>query len=161
MGPLRNDAKGSGVAAKFVRQSIRYGQIRIAENVELRSVMMLEQRNHVAAHDVIPEIRRDVADPQPALGVTHIAVRQNEARQWFRVPAVPAALFVGDRAGTATRLECENVDQITVGFGVVGPEGNGLTMGSDGLLELPLVGQGHAEIVVGFGIVGLKGDGWR
>ena len=45
-----------------------------------------------------------------------------------------------------------------MGFGEVGPEGNGLAIGGDGLIELSFVFQGIAEIAVGFGVVGLEGD---
>ena len=43
--------------------------------------------------------------------------------------------------------------------GIVGLEGDGLTISGDGLVELALVLQGIAEIVVGFGVVGIEGDG--
>ena len=50
-------------------------------------------------------------------------------------------------------------DEIAVGFGEVGPQGNGLAIGGDGLVELAFVFEGIAEIIVGFGEVGPEGDG--
>ncbi len=44
-------------------------------------------------------------------------------------------------------------------FGNVGIEGNRITASSDGIVELPSVSKGIAEIVVDFGKVGIERDG--
>ena len=45
-----------------------------------------------------------------------------------------------------------------MGLGVVGLEPDRLAVGGDGLVELPLVAQGVAEVLVGLGVVGLEPD---
>jgi len=44
-------------------------------------------------------------------------------------------------------------------FGIVGLDGDRLTVRGDGLCALPFVRQGNAEIVVDFGVVGLEDNG--
>ena len=46
-----------------------------------------------------------------------------------------------------------------MGFGKVGPQGDGLTVSGDSPVELALLSEGIAEVGVCFGIVGLEGDG--
>ena len=46
-----------------------------------------------------------------------------------------------------------------MGFGVVGLEGDGLTVGGDGLVELALARSGHCRDCCGLREVGLEGDG--
>ena len=45
-----------------------------------------------------------------------------------------------------------------MGLGVVGLEPDRLAVCGDGLVGLPLVAQGVAEVVVGHGVVGLEPD---
>ena len=45
-----------------------------------------------------------------------------------------------------------------MGLGVVGLEPDRLAVFGDRLVQLPLVGQGDAEVVVGLGVVGLEPD---
>jgi len=46
-----------------------------------------------------------------------------------------------------------------VGFWEVGVEGDGLTVGGEGLVEGSAVFQGIAEVAAGFGIAGVEGEG--
>jgi hypothetical protein len=48
--------------------------------------------------------------------------------------------------------------EIAMGFGVRGPQGNRLTIGGDGFVQLPVVFQRGAQIVVSLGVGGPEGN---
>ena len=53
-------------------------------------------------------------------------------------------------------MKLERIDQIAGGFGIIGPEGDSLPKGGNGLLEPALVLQHHPEIGKGLGKLGLN-----
>ena len=118
-----------------------------------------QQRKKKPPDRLLAEIRRHIADAQAAVGIAVVGVRLNEFLERFGVLLVPAAMFLIDHPGVVAGMEMEGVDQIAVRFGVIGLEPNGLPIGSDRLVKLPLVFQGVAEIAVRFGVIRLEPNG--
>src|SRR5208282_5562509 len=107
---------------------------------------------------MLAKIRRQIANPQTAVAVAIVGVRLDEFLERFGVLLVPAATFIGDGLGVITGMIVQRENEITVGLGKIGVEGDGLATGGDGFIELPSVCEDDAEIEVDFGRIGPEGD---
>ena len=85
------------------------------------------------------KVRRDVADPQAAIGRTVVAMRLDELRQRRGVALVPAAVFFVDRRSIVTGAENLGVDQIAVRLGIVRLEFHRPAVAGDRFVQFPLV----------------------
>src|SRR5580698_8156369 len=103
---------------------------------------------------MLAKIRTHVADSQATIRIAGIGMSLDESPERSSVPAVPASILFKDGPGVASRVKLQREYEITIDQGTVRVQGDGLTKGGDGLFELALVFQGHAEIVVSLGIIG-------
>ena len=83
---------------KLAGHRVAARHLRIAGDFELPTIVLAEQRQQISADDVVAEIGRDIADPQPTVGVAVVGMGLDGTSQRLGVLAVPAALFLGDFA---------------------------------------------------------------
>ena len=59
---------GIGMATKALAYLVRLRNIGITKNLELLSIMMLQNRLHEKADDMMPQVRRNVSDAKALAG---------------------------------------------------------------------------------------------
>jgi hypothetical protein len=68
----------------------------------------------------LAEIRRNVSNPQLAIGIAVVGVRLNQLLERLGVLEVPAAVFFMDHPGVVGGMKMDRVKQVVVGLDVVG-----------------------------------------
>ena len=117
------------------------------------------------------KIRRDIANPQAAVGRTVIGVGWDKlcpltlpspwGRRWgegFGVLLVPTTECLQDGWRIVAGTEIQQVEQIAAKKGPIGFEFDRCAIGSQGFIEQALIFQSITQVVVGFGIVRFEVD---
>ena len=107
----RPEARGDRVGTEHIG---------IAEDLEVLDGRVRERSGTVKNDSaVVAKIRRDIADPQAAIGGAVVGMGLDELCQRLGVPLVPAAVFFVDRLGVVAGAEEQRVEQIAVRRGIV------------------------------------------
>ena len=145
----RRDALGDAVMS---------GAGEVSVDLELRAIVVLENRLYEVADDVVAKLRRDVTEPEPAAGVRDIAERRPrrqkrllEASREFAVPRV-------DLSGRETCRTQHQKEQVLKRDHRVPVVKHGELVMPQGVAVARLVAKNAAEQAVRVGGVGIAGQ---
>ena len=92
----------------------------VAEDFEPFVVVVGEQGQGEQRLAVLPEIRRDIADAQPAAGIAAVGMRLNGVLRWLGMLLIPAAMLLGDSRGINAGMIVHGQDEIAGGIEMAG-----------------------------------------
>ena len=129
----RDIAPEVDIRTHFVGQRIRRGDAGVANNFVAPVIVLTQQRQEIASHNMIAKVRRNVANLEPALRVAIIGM-QGVALKRLSVMLVPSALLGADGSGIVSRMKLNQVDQhgAPAGFGL---DLHGAMAAGDGFIE--------------------------
>src|SRR5207249_3213798 len=102
------------------RHCIGNSNLGISKDLELALVMFGEQGQEEQPHGMTSQIRRDIPDPQTAVGIAVVAVTLDELSQGPGMLPVPPTVFLGNGLGVVTMMIMQSQNKMAVRFGKVG-----------------------------------------
>ncbi len=140
-------------------ESIGPADAGIRDDLKSLPVVVVEQGGEEPADRMLPEIRRDVADAQPALRRAVIVVRPPKRLQRVCVPLPPGDVPGVQGGGAHIGVEKQQVEQVAVAFGELGVQVDGFPKATDRFGDPAGVLQRQPQVVHrrGVGWIELKG----
>src|SRR5262245_9649416 len=104
---------------------------------------------------MVPEQRRDIADPQPTFWRRIVRVLLDAAGQRIGVLPIPAFMLIADGCCVVARMEVNRINQIIVSSNEVWLQIQGAAITRERVVKLGLILEGIAEIIVGPSVIRL------
>src|SRR5262249_47314478 len=141
----RGRAPAVGQRLELSGQRIGGTYVAVANDLDLRAVVMLEEGGEEMTDRVAAEGGGDGTDTQPPMSRAVIAVGADLRGQRRGVPRGPPAVCREDGLGIEARVRPEREQQVAAGPRRVGPQRHGLAKCPDRRVELALVLEDVAE----------------
>ena len=140
------------------RHFIFDGHFGISEHLDRTLVVVRHQRLQKVPHRVLAKVRRDVADPQPALRVACIGMRPPCAAQWQADPLVVSAVGGIDFLRRLVGVVVQREQQRVLGHCGLGVDRQGVLKRVDRRVVLAHLLEHRPQVAVGQCIAGAQGD---
>ena len=104
---------------------IRRRHLGIGKHFNVGVIVAGQQRQQEATDDMVPEVRRNVADPQPPVGRRVVVVAGNEGPERLGVQTVPFLGLAEDGRRVVAGMILQGTEQIAMGLGESGLRSDG------------------------------------
>src|SRR4051812_9868249 len=111
-------------------------QVAVADDFKLVVVVVPEDRKQQISQGMLPEVRRDVADPKPPSILMLLHHGWRKGAKWIGVAPTPLSCCRDDLFGTPTVAVPRRVHQVAVRQCIIGSEFNCLSEFFDGCVRL-------------------------
>src|SRR5262245_20668483 len=147
---MRSDlAPAIGQIPDTICNRVDHHRIAITVDLKLSMIVIREQWQCEKGLAMFAEVRRYISDPQPAARRSTFSIPLPDLCPDVRhVESISFEVFAMDRGSAVAWAKVGHEEQVAVQLRIIGPKLKASAVMVHGLVNLPGIAEGHAEVVV-------------
>ena len=144
---------------EFLSEWIGSQHVRIANELELRAIVMKEEWKKQMSDRMIAKIRGEVSDSQRPIGCAVVEMWPDLCVKRFGMLPAPLAMLGQDRLRIVAGMRMEGQQEVAPCRREMGVHFDSLAESEQSGVNVPLISENAAQVVMGLGQVGLEMEG--